>query len=120
MCDVGQNLLKCVNPKTFKGIFEPPFTFLNVISGHSVMQNLPSAVQTICETWNSIHTNEFPNIGSWVREQRFLCLETVRSYVTSHYSPDDHNIPDAHTMLNMTAVLTLNAALRCLMSFMYY
>ncbi|KAK7896704.1 hypothetical protein WMY93_022029 [Mugilogobius chulae] len=33
--------------------------------GHSVMQNLPSAVQTVCETWNSIHTNEFPNIGSW-------------------------------------------------------
>ncbi|KAK2851204.1 hypothetical protein Q5P01_007480 [Channa striata] len=33
--------------------------------GHSIMQNLPSAVQTICETWNSIHTNEFPNIGSW-------------------------------------------------------
>lgn len=37
-------------------------------TGHSIMQNLPSAVQTICETWNSIHTNEFPNIGSWVRE----------------------------------------------------
>ncbi|TWW56459.1 E3 ubiquitin-protein ligase UBR4 [Takifugu flavidus] len=33
--------------------------------GHSIMQNLPSAVQTISETWNSIHTNEFPNIGSW-------------------------------------------------------
>ncbi|TMS16010.1 E3 ubiquitin-protein ligase UBR4 [Larimichthys crocea] len=33
--------------------------------GHSIMQNLPAAVQTICETWNSIHTNEFPNIGSW-------------------------------------------------------
>lgn len=30
------------------------------------MQNLPTAVQTICDTWNSIHTNEFPNIGSWV------------------------------------------------------
>lgn len=30
------------------------------------MQNLPAAVQTTCETWNSIHTNEFPNIGSWV------------------------------------------------------
>lgn len=35
-------------------------------TGHSIMQNLPSAVQTICDTWNSIHTNEFPNIGSWV------------------------------------------------------
>ncbi|KAG7276340.1 hypothetical protein CRUP_032395 [Coryphaenoides rupestris] len=33
--------------------------------GHSIMQNLPSAVQTLCETWNNIHTNEFPNIGSW-------------------------------------------------------
>ncbi|XP_028980055.2 E3 ubiquitin-protein ligase UBR4 isoform X4 [Esox lucius] len=33
--------------------------------GQTVMQNLPSAVQTLCETWNSIHTNEFPNIGSW-------------------------------------------------------
>ncbi|XP_077460740.1 E3 ubiquitin-protein ligase UBR4 isoform X2 [Stigmatopora argus] len=33
--------------------------------GQNVMQNLPPAVQTICETWNSIHTNEFPNIGSW-------------------------------------------------------
>lgn len=30
------------------------------------MQNLPSGVQTISETWNSIHTSEFPNIGSWV------------------------------------------------------
>ncbi|XP_057678820.1 E3 ubiquitin-protein ligase UBR4 isoform X1 [Corythoichthys intestinalis] len=33
--------------------------------GQNVMQNLPPAVQTICETWNSIHTSEFPNIGSW-------------------------------------------------------
>ncbi|KAK1898672.1 E3 ubiquitin-protein ligase UBR4 [Dissostichus eleginoides] len=33
--------------------------------GQSIMQNLPSAVQTICETWNGINTNEFPNIGSW-------------------------------------------------------
>uniref|UniRef100_M4AWS3 Ubiquitin protein ligase E3 component n-recognin 4 n=1 Tax=Xiphophorus maculatus TaxID=8083 RepID=M4AWS3_XIPMA len=33
--------------------------------GHNLMQNLPSAVQTVCETWNSVHTNEFPNIGSW-------------------------------------------------------
>ncbi|TRY87094.1 hypothetical protein DNTS_009169 [Danionella cerebrum] len=33
--------------------------------GQTVMQNLPSAVQTLCETWNNIHTNEFPNIGSW-------------------------------------------------------
>ncbi|XP_078094991.1 E3 ubiquitin-protein ligase UBR4 isoform X5 [Mustelus asterias] len=30
-----------------------------------VVQNLPSSVQTLCETWNNIHTNEFPNIGSW-------------------------------------------------------
>lgn len=37
-----------------------------IFTGLSIMQNLPSAVQTICETWNSIHTNEFPNIGSWV------------------------------------------------------
>lgn len=36
------------------------------LSGQTVMQNLPSAVQTLCETWNNIHTNEFPNIGSWV------------------------------------------------------
>ncbi|XP_065141997.1 E3 ubiquitin-protein ligase UBR4 isoform X2 [Paramisgurnus dabryanus] len=33
--------------------------------GQNVMQNLPSAVQTLCETWNNIHTNEFPNFGSW-------------------------------------------------------
>ncbi|KAK5619189.1 E3 ubiquitin-protein ligase ubr4 [Crenichthys baileyi] len=33
--------------------------------GPNLMQNLPSAVQTVCETWNSVHTNEFPNIGSW-------------------------------------------------------
>lgn len=38
----------------------------DIHTGLSIMQNLPSAVQTICETWNSIHTNEFPNIGSWV------------------------------------------------------
>lgn len=38
-----------------------------VISGQTIMQNLPSALQTLCETWNNIHTNEFPNIGSWVR-----------------------------------------------------
>lgn len=30
------------------------------------MQNLPLVVQTLCEKWNNIHTNEFPNIGSWV------------------------------------------------------
>uniref|UniRef100_W5MAW8 Ubiquitin protein ligase E3 component n-recognin 4 n=1 Tax=Lepisosteus oculatus TaxID=7918 RepID=W5MAW8_LEPOC len=30
-----------------------------------VMQNLPSAVQTLCDAWNNINTNEFPNIGSW-------------------------------------------------------
>ncbi|KAJ8017247.1 hypothetical protein DPEC_G00015820 [Dallia pectoralis] len=33
--------------------------------GQTVMQNLPSAVQTLCDTWNNIHTNEFPNMGSW-------------------------------------------------------
>uniref|UniRef100_A0A672LJA4 Ubiquitin protein ligase E3 component n-recognin 4 n=1 Tax=Sinocyclocheilus grahami TaxID=75366 RepID=A0A672LJA4_SINGR len=33
--------------------------------GQTVMQNMPSAVQTLCETWNNIHTNEFPNFGSW-------------------------------------------------------
>lgn len=71
------------------------------------MQNLPSAVQTICETWNSIHTNEFPNIGSWVCEQQHRLLSN------SQHWPDDHNIPDAHTMLNMnmTVILTLNTAL---------
>nr|XP_026654187.1 E3 ubiquitin-protein ligase UBR4 [Zonotrichia albicollis] len=31
----------------------------------TLVQNLPSAVQTLCESWNNIHTNEFPNIGSW-------------------------------------------------------
>ncbi|KAM6976924.1 E3 ubiquitin-protein ligase UBR4 [Aplochiton taeniatus] len=31
----------------------------------SLMQSLPTAVQTLCETWNNIHTTEFPNIGSW-------------------------------------------------------
>lgn len=41
------------------------FVFFNY-AGHSIMQNLPTAIQTICDTWNSIHTNEFPNIGSWV------------------------------------------------------
>nr|XP_023697265.1 E3 ubiquitin-protein ligase UBR4 [Paramormyrops kingsleyae] len=35
------------------------------VLGQGVMQNLPPAVQTLCETWNGIHTNEFPNIGSW-------------------------------------------------------
>ncbi|XP_060541262.1 E3 ubiquitin-protein ligase UBR4 [Pantherophis guttatus] len=33
--------------------------------GPVLIQNLPSAVQSLCESWNSIHTNEFPNIGSW-------------------------------------------------------
>ncbi|XP_069096233.1 E3 ubiquitin-protein ligase UBR4 isoform X5 [Pleurodeles waltl] len=33
--------------------------------GPALVQNLPSAVQALCESWNSIHTNEFPNIGSW-------------------------------------------------------
>ncbi|XP_058849008.1 E3 ubiquitin-protein ligase UBR4 isoform X2 [Acipenser ruthenus] len=33
--------------------------------GQTVVQNLPSAVQTLCDSWNNIHTNEFPNIGSW-------------------------------------------------------
>ncbi|KAL1020637.1 hypothetical protein UPYG_G00002740 [Umbra pygmaea] len=33
--------------------------------GQMLMQNLPSAVQTLCETWANIHTNEFPNMGSW-------------------------------------------------------
>ncbi|XP_041871799.1 E3 ubiquitin-protein ligase UBR4 [Corvus kubaryi] len=33
--------------------------------GPTLVQNLPSAVQTLCESWNNIHTNEFPNIGSW-------------------------------------------------------
>ncbi|XP_033375251.1 E3 ubiquitin-protein ligase UBR4 [Parus major] len=33
--------------------------------GPALVQNLPSAVQTLCESWNNIHTNEFPNIGSW-------------------------------------------------------
>lgn len=47
------------------------FNFPTFSSGLSIMQNLPSAVQTICETWNSIHTNEFPNIGSWVCKNGF-------------------------------------------------
>uniref|UniRef100_A0A8C5WBA2 Ubiquitin protein ligase E3 component n-recognin 4 n=1 Tax=Leptobrachium leishanense TaxID=445787 RepID=A0A8C5WBA2_9ANUR len=33
--------------------------------GPVLVQNLPSAVQTLCESWNGIHTNEFPSIGSW-------------------------------------------------------
>ncbi|XP_064028194.1 E3 ubiquitin-protein ligase UBR4 isoform X5 [Pogoniulus pusillus] len=33
--------------------------------GPTLVQNLPSAVQSLCESWNNIHTNEFPNIGSW-------------------------------------------------------
>ncbi|MEE6482208.1 hypothetical protein FKM82_013184 [Ascaphus truei] len=33
--------------------------------GPVLVQNLPSAVQTLCESWNSIHINEFPSIGSW-------------------------------------------------------
>nr|XP_033777630.1 E3 ubiquitin-protein ligase UBR4 isoform X4 [Geotrypetes seraphini] len=33
--------------------------------GPTLVQNLPSALQTLCESWNGIHTNEFPNIGSW-------------------------------------------------------
>lgn len=37
-----------------------------VTAGPTLVQNLPSAVQTLCESWNNIHTNEFPNIGSWV------------------------------------------------------
>ncbi|MGH0168045.1 UNVERIFIED_CONTAM: hypothetical protein FKN15_073672 [Acipenser sinensis] len=35
------------------------------LAGQTVVQNLPSAVQTLCDSWNNIHTNEFPNIGSW-------------------------------------------------------
>ncbi|XP_013766248.1 E3 ubiquitin-protein ligase UBR4 [Pundamilia nyererei] len=35
------------------------------ILGHNIMQNLPTAVQTVCESWNGVHTTEFPNIGSW-------------------------------------------------------
>uniref|UniRef100_A0A4W3HBC8 Ubiquitin protein ligase E3 component n-recognin 4 n=1 Tax=Callorhinchus milii TaxID=7868 RepID=A0A4W3HBC8_CALMI len=34
-------------------------------SNSLVVQNLPTAVQTLCDSWNNIHTNEFPNIGSW-------------------------------------------------------
>ncbi|KAM5132251.1 E3 ubiquitin-protein ligase UBR4 [Mantella aurantiaca] len=33
--------------------------------GPILIQNLPTAVQTLCESWNNIHTNEFPSIGSW-------------------------------------------------------
>ncbi|XP_055254807.1 E3 ubiquitin-protein ligase UBR4 [Moschus berezovskii] len=33
--------------------------------GPTLVQNLPSSVQTVCESWNNISTNEFPNIGSW-------------------------------------------------------
>ncbi|CAG03215.1 unnamed protein product [Tetraodon nigroviridis] len=46
-------------------LYAQRFNFPTFLTGLSIMQNLPSAVQTICETWNSIHTNEFPNIGSW-------------------------------------------------------
>lgn len=34
--------------------------------GPTLVQNLPSSVQSVCESWNNINTNEFPNIGSWV------------------------------------------------------
>ncbi|XP_069598111.1 E3 ubiquitin-protein ligase UBR4 isoform X6 [Ranitomeya imitator] len=33
--------------------------------GPVLIQNLPTSVQTLCESWNNIHTNEFPSIGSW-------------------------------------------------------
>ncbi|XP_055978695.1 E3 ubiquitin-protein ligase UBR4 isoform X1 [Sorex fumeus] len=33
--------------------------------GPTLVQNLSSSVQTVCESWNNINTNEFPNIGSW-------------------------------------------------------
>ncbi|XP_063293132.1 E3 ubiquitin-protein ligase UBR4 isoform X8 [Pelobates fuscus] len=33
--------------------------------GPVLIQNLPTPVQALCESWNNIHTNEFPSIGSW-------------------------------------------------------
>ncbi|XP_031761327.1 E3 ubiquitin-protein ligase UBR4 isoform X1 [Xenopus tropicalis] len=33
--------------------------------GPILVQNLPTAVQSVCESWNNIYTNEFPSIGSW-------------------------------------------------------
>lgn len=45
-----------------------------LIAGPTLVQNLPSAVQTLCETWNNIHTNEFPNIGSWVSPALWIDL----------------------------------------------
>ncbi|XP_064423992.1 E3 ubiquitin-protein ligase UBR4 [Latimeria chalumnae] len=50
--------------------------------GQTIMQNLPTAVQTLCETWNNINTNEFPNIGSW---RNAFANDTIpaESYISS-------------------------------------
>ncbi|ETE59527.1 E3 ubiquitin-protein ligase UBR4, partial [Ophiophagus hannah] len=45
--------------------------------GPVLIQNLPSAVQSLCESWNSIHTNEFPNIGSWAAHLGTLCSQSL-------------------------------------------
>lgn len=54
-------------------------------SGHSIMQNLPSIVQALCENWNGIHTNEFPNIGSWVHKAHGLVCQNLLIYINDLY-----------------------------------
>ena len=54
------------------------------------MQNLPSAVQTLCETWNNIHTNEFPNIGSWV------CVRLCLLHTVCGVAWQGHDVYHAH------------------------
>lgn len=75
-----------------------------VISGQSVMQNLPSAVQILCETWNNIHTNEFPNIGSWVSVFLWflLTVESIGPFSDSQQSNTRYFPPQRNAFANDT------------------
>lgn len=74
------------------------------------MQNLPSAVQTVCETWNSVHTNEFPNIGSWVRDLSVICLLSwVNSYKTNMCSHAAHSHSACRLMKNNNSKCMTNS-----------
>lgn len=58
-------LLKCCVSSSLSLSCDDSSSFL-LPPGPALVQSLPSSVQTVCESWNNISTNEFPNIGSWV------------------------------------------------------
>uniref|UniRef100_UPI00358DF698 E3 ubiquitin-protein ligase UBR4 n=1 Tax=Myxine glutinosa TaxID=7769 RepID=UPI00358DF698 len=84
------------------------------ISGPAAVPALPAGVRSLCESWNAVHTTEFPSMGAW-RNAFAKDIVPAESYVcavqTGHMtSLGNQNLPLAaplkHTLASLTRLAT--------------